>query len=85
MQIIRKELKLQTEKVNSSGQPFRTLLSYRNFNQVYWRIIKVDKSIKQNLGEQWRDDYWKKLTLLAVVKTYDQTLPDTKDYQQQLN
>ncbi|MBS1597493.1 MAG: alpha-2-macroglobulin [Bacteroidetes bacterium] len=82
VQITEKEIATQTEKVNVPGQPFRTLLSYRNFAMVYWRIIMVDKQIEANLGtEKWKDDYWKKLVSLPAVKSYSQLLPDTKDYQ----
>lgn len=81
-QITEKELSTQTEKVNVPGQPFRTMLNYRNFTQINWRIVLIDKRAKENLGtEKWQDEYWKKLTNLPAVKSYSQSLPDTKDYQ----
>src|SRR5438046_4290438 len=79
---MRKELNLQTEKVNVPGQPFRTLVSYRNFTQLHFRLVKMDRKTRETVGtDTWQDEYWKKLVQLPVIKTFDQTLPDTKDYQ----
>lgn len=81
-EIQRQELNLQTEKVNVPGQPFRTLVSYRNFTQLYVRLVKTDRKLREDLGNnQYQDAYWKKLLQLPVMKTFSQTLPDTKDYQ----
>ena len=81
-EILQKELRLQTEKVNVPGMPFRLLVSYRNFTQLHFRLIKIDKKTKDNLGnDTWQDDYWKELLQLQASKTFSQTLPDTKDHQ----
>jgi len=81
-EIHQKELNFQTEKVNVPGEPFRVLVGYRNFTQLYFRIIKMDKGTKEKLGtNSWSDDYWKKLLELSVTKSFSQDLPDTKDYQ----
>ena len=81
--IVRRNINLQTELVNIPNQPFRVLVTYRNITQLYFRVVKMDKKTKDNLGiETWGDDYWKKLTSLPVLKTFTQRLPDTKDYQQ---
>lgn len=81
--ILRRTINLQTELVNVPNQPFRALVTYRNVTQLYFRVVKMDKKTKDNLGtETWGDDYWKKLTSLPVLKTFTQRLPDTKDYQQ---
>lgn len=80
--IHRKEMNLQTEKVNLPGQPFRTLISYRNFNQLHFRLVKIDNKLREELGNNsWQDEFWKKLLALPVVKTFNQPLPDTKDHQ----
>jgi hypothetical protein len=36
-EILKKEVSLNTEKVNVPGQPFRTLISYRNTSEIYFR------------------------------------------------
>jgi uncharacterized protein YfaS (alpha-2-macroglobulin family) len=81
--IQRKEVNLQTERVNIPGQPFRTLVTYRNITQLHIRIIKMDKKTRTSLStDTWGDEYWKKLTGLPILKTFTQSLPDTKDYQE---
>jgi hypothetical protein len=81
-EITRNEVNLQTEKVNVPGQPFRTLVSWRNFTKLNFRLIKMDAKTREALGtNNWDDEYWKKLLKLSAVKTFNQSLPDTKDYQ----
>ncbi|WP_315817542.1 hypothetical protein [Paraflavitalea speifideaquila] len=78
-----KEVNLQTERVNIPGQAFRTLVTYRNITQLHVRLVKMDKKTRTSLGnDTWGDGYWKKLIGLPVLKTFTQSLPDTKDYQQ---
>jgi hypothetical protein len=81
-EILQKQLILETEKVNIPNQPFRILVGYRNFSQLHFRVIKIDKATKDKLGNNtWDDEYWKKLLQLSPVKNFSQILPDTKDYQ----
>ena len=82
LQILEKELTVQSEKVNVPGQPFRLLINYRNFTNLHFRLINLDKSIKDRLGnETWSDDFWVKIAQLNAEKTFAQALPDTKDHQ----
>ena len=81
-EILQKELNFQVEKVNIPQQPFRVLVNYRNFTQLNFRVIKLDKAIKERLGnDAWDEDYWKRLLQLASTKNFSQALPDTKDHQ----
>ena len=79
--ILQKELHLETEKVNVPGLPFRTLISYKNIPQVYFRLIKVNKAIRESLTESWDETYWKNLVKLSAFKTFSQQLPQTSDHQ----
>lgn len=80
--IQRKELLLQTEKVNVPGQPLRTLVSWRNFGQLYVRVIRADPAVKEGLGAtSWQEGYWNNLVKLPVLKTMELSLPATGDYQ----
>ncbi|MFT3825055.1 MAG: alpha-2-macroglobulin family protein [Chitinophagaceae bacterium] len=77
-----KTLAVQMERVNIPGQPSRALISFRNFTQVYFRIVAMDRNIRENLGtNQWEDEYWQKLLKVPVLSSFAQALPDTKDYQ----
>lgn len=80
--IQRKELSLQTEKINLPGEPFRSLVSWRNVTQLYVRVIRSDRSPGDELNPNWwQDEYWKKLLQLPVLQTFEQALPETGDYQ----
>ncbi|MBC7946569.1 MAG: alpha-2-macroglobulin, partial [Chitinophagaceae bacterium] len=46
-QIKKQQLQFNVEKVNLPQQPFRALVSYRNFTQVYFRLVKQDDKIKK--------------------------------------
>lgn len=79
--IDRKEVSLRAEKVNLSKEPFRILVSYRNVETVYIRIIKMDDDTK--LGQDsWDPKFWKRVAALPVIKTYQYNLPETNDHQQ---
>ncbi|WP_242672961.1 alpha-2-macroglobulin family protein [Niastella yeongjuensis] len=80
--ILHRELDLQTEKVNVPGQPFRTLINFRNFTNLSFRIVKMERKTRESLGDNnWSDEYWKNLLALPVIKSFSQSLPDTKDHQ----
>lgn len=81
-QIRARQVSTQAEKVNSVNQPFRVLINYRNFTTGHFRLIKLDKPIKEKLGNnQWEDKFWSQLVTLTALKTFSQNFPDTKDHQ----
>lgn len=77
--IQRRELNLTTETVNPPGQPFRTLVHYRNFTQLYFRIIQLTDALRDRANTD--DAYWKQLTAAKPVRSWSQSLPTTGDYQ----
>jgi Bacterial Alpha-2-macroglobulin MG10 domain/Alpha-2-macroglobulin family/MG2 domain len=80
--ILQKILSLKGEQVNIPGQPFRVLLSFRNIDHAYFRILRVDKKTKDDLGNKiWEEGYWKSLSEQKPIKFSEQALPDTKDHQ----
>ncbi|MGB8195304.1 MAG: alpha-2-macroglobulin family protein, partial [Chitinophagaceae bacterium] len=79
-EILQKELSLQTEKVNITGQPFRTLVSYRNISQLHLRLVPVSSHIKHNLLPESSDAYWNRVMRSKPIRSYIQPLPDAKDY-----
>jgi hypothetical protein len=82
-EITSKKLQLQAEKVNQPNRPFRLLVSYSNLTRLHFRVVKMNREIKQGLGtDQWRDEFWQNLLKLPVLKTFAQDLPATNDHQQ---
>ncbi|MDP1809902.1 MAG: alpha-2-macroglobulin family protein [Sediminibacterium sp.] len=80
-EIAHKELRTQTEKVSIPGKPIRALVTYRNVNTLYGRILRI-KSKEELSGNQWATDYWEKALRLKVYQAFTQALPQTSDYQQ---
>ncbi len=80
-EILQPSLKLETEKVNVPGLPFRTLISYKNTKAVYFRLIKTSKEeIKKTNGRDY-DKTWKDIVALKPIKIWSVALPDLQDYQ----
>ena len=80
--ILHSELKMKAETVNTTGDPFRVLLQYRNITDAYVRIVKYDRDVREKIGNNsWEDDFWKKVIALPVIKSYTYNLPATNDYQ----
>ena len=49
-EINKKDLQFSVEKVNIPGQPFRAFIPYKNFNQLYLRLVKADQSLRNEPG-----------------------------------
>jgi hypothetical protein len=83
LQVLAKSLQLQIENVNIPGQPFRSLVSWRNFPRLYGRIVRVSRDERMSLGNNYyQDEYWQKLLKLPVQQTFTRALPGREDYQQ---
>lgn len=81
--IEQKDISIITEKVNVPGKPFRSMLSYRNINKAYFRIVKMDKKAFEELqNRNWEDEYWKKITALPAVTNFNYSLPASDDHQE---
>jgi len=79
-QIEQPSLSLETEKVNIPDQPFRSLVSYKNINTIYLRVIKTNREEIKRLNQF--NSYWEGLVKLNPVKEWNLNLPDLQDYQQ---
>jgi hypothetical protein len=74
-------LNLITEKINVPSQPFRTLVTYQNFNTIYFKIISLTPELKKSLQKEYDNDkLFKKLISFKNLKTWKQDLPKTDDY-----
>ncbi|MEP6750608.1 MAG: alpha-2-macroglobulin family protein, partial [Bacteroidota bacterium] len=80
-QIEKKELNIATEKVNVPQQAFRSLISYRNFTKLYFRLVLMSDDLTKKLTNRYDDAYWKDLIALTPMRSWDQSLPATNDYQ----
>jgi uncharacterized protein YfaS (alpha-2-macroglobulin family) len=80
--ILRPQLNLETEKVNVPGEPFRTLVTYKNIPRLHLRLIKINREAVRKLYEMNFEKLWKELVQLKPQKAWSQALPDPLDFQQ---
>jgi len=81
-QINSRFFQFHVEKVNVPGQPFRSLVKYKNINTLYLRIVKPDETLKKQLENHYDEKYWPALVAAEAERSWEQKLPDTRDYQQ---
>jgi Bacterial Alpha-2-macroglobulin MG10 domain/Alpha-2-macroglobulin family/MG2 domain len=80
-QILHKELNLTSEKVNIPDEPFRTLVSYKNFSSLNFRIIQLTPEFKKLVeNNNDNDQLWKKLTVEKFMRSWKQSFPSIPDY-----
>lgn len=86
----RKSLDASMEEHNVPGSPFRSLLQYKNFTNLHYRIIKVSREEVQELRRKLEkkysidreEEFIKHFVAKTPLKTGSYTLPDDGDYQQ---
>jgi Bacterial Alpha-2-macroglobulin MG10 domain/Alpha-2-macroglobulin family/MG2 domain len=74
-------LSIETEKVNTINEAFRTLVNYKNTAKVYFRIIKTSREELKKLDRRDYDKLWAYYVGLKPQKSWSVTLPDPQDYQ----
>jgi uncharacterized protein YfaS (alpha-2-macroglobulin family) len=70
-----------TEKVNLPNEPMRSLATYRNVPSLHFRLIKTNRIEMELLGSD-NDLTWQALINMPVLRSWNQVLPDEKDYQE---
>jgi uncharacterized protein YfaS (alpha-2-macroglobulin family) len=80
IQINQPSINLTTEKINIPNQPFRTLVQYKNVNTLYLRIIKTSRDEIKRINNLGYNEKWPALLKLKAAKTWSETLPNLKDY-----
>ncbi len=81
LQIRERQLSLQSETVNLPGQPFRTLVSYRNTGRLWFRVLRLEKDVQEDKWNYWEEDYWNQLAKQTYVQQFSYDMPATEDYQ----
>ncbi len=76
------EIRTEAETVNIPSQPFRVLTKYRNLGKVYFKLVKLNRKVIEEIGrDTYSDKYWEAIEALPVIRTFQVALPNTKDYQ----
>lgn len=82
------QLRLETERVNLPGQPFRTLVTYQNVNRIHLRLARIDENFMKALRvaqSDYRDTgnrYWKLLLARKPLKAWEQPFTGAADYRE---
>ena len=81
-EILQKSLSVQTEYGNIPDQPFRALVTYKNVNKIYLRIIPWQESLDQTKNKLDAQKLAQRYASQKPVQEWSVDLPDDKDYQQ---
>ena len=79
--ILQETVSAKTELVNLPGKPFLSLVSYRNIDSFYYRILKVDEP-ELLRGTAAYNDYWTNLLNIIPLRQVTQKLPDIGDHRE---
>ena len=79
-QVLHKELSLVSEKVNVPGQPFRTLVTYKNIAGLSFRIIELTPEFKKLTESTDNNQLWTRLIAQKSIRSWKQVLPLPTDY-----
>src|SRR6187431_634964 len=80
--ITQQHFSFNIEKVNIPAQPFRALVNYYNMSTIYFRLIQPSEALKKEIENKSGDEYWKLITAATPLRSWEQSLPDTKDLQE---
>lgn len=75
-------LQLKLEGVNVPGQPFRSLISYKNISTLHLRLVKATKALRDQFENSYDEKYWTTLLGAPAVRSWSQSLPATNDLQE---
>ena len=88
--ILNKSVRAEIEEINVPNLPFRSRVSYRNFTDLHYRIIKVTREevarLRRKLDKDYNidreEEFLKYFIAKSPVKTGNYKLPDDGDYQE---
>ncbi|GAA4445720.1 alpha-2-macroglobulin family protein [Ravibacter arvi] len=79
--IVIPQLSFNVEKVNLPDQPILMLLSYKNSQKANFRLVKATGRLREIEQKEGQARLWQVLKSEPALRTWEQALPDTKDYQ----
>ena len=72
----------EVEKVNVPDLPFRMLVSYKNIDRIYLRIVPATETLKNAVRDmRGENKYWSALAAATPLKSWNQQLPKNNDLQ----
>ncbi|WP_439557863.1 alpha-2-macroglobulin family protein [Dyadobacter sp.] len=80
--IRQKALQFNAEQVVVPDKPFLIFAEYQNINKLYLRLVKSTAALLKNFEMRDSDAFWRIVSKASAIRNWEQTLPDTKDYQE---
>jgi len=82
LEIERKYLRVNSEKVNIPGENILVSVEYKNINKVYFRLLKISQDQYEKFKKQSfsQENYKYVLNNLKTIKQWSVNLPDDGDY-----
>ncbi len=81
-ELTEKQIGLTTELVNVPGLPFRAKADWKNTNQVWLRVVQIDKKLEQlihNYDNERETKLWNALVQATPQKQWQQSFPAITD------
>lgn len=80
-QIESKSLRIDTEKVNSINSPILSLISYKNLNKVFVKMIPVSKEQYRQFNRKYGKEKVQFINRMKVAYSFNQKLINDGDFQ----
>ncbi|KQS24839.1 alpha-2-macroglobulin [Dyadobacter sp. Leaf189] len=80
--IRQKALQFNAEQVLVPAKPFLIFVEYQNINKLYLRLVNSTPSLLKDFDRRNSDAFWRTVSKATAIRNWEQTLPDTKDYQE---
>ncbi|GGM97609.1 alpha-2-macroglobulin [Dyadobacter beijingensis] len=77
-----KQLTITTERAGLPKKPLLALVTFKNIPMLHFRLIRADAAAIAGFEEDDYQSKFKNLTAARAMRTWTQTLPDTRDFQQ---
>ena len=92
--IVTKTLNITIEEVNFASKPFKALVNYKNFNNIYFKVYPIKKEDIDKIRSEYNNYYtfnkiYKDYNAIMIdyfkskkaISEFNYNLPDDKDYQ----
>ncbi|MDT3694808.1 MAG: alpha-2-macroglobulin family protein [Ignavibacterium sp.] len=81
IEILSRSISLQIEKANLPSEPFRVLVSYKNIEKLYMRVIDLNDTLEAEVKSKDDEQMIKIYTAQTAIKEWSLNLPVKDDYQ----
>lgn len=81
IEILSRSINLQVENANLPDEPFRVLVSYKNLQKLFIKVIALNDSVENKEELYYQEKNINLYNIQPIVKSWSLDLPDNSDYQ----